>query len=381
MIRRWRRISVNRITFVDLAGQVCTIDRLGRDLTVLSEPGVSYKFPVWSPNGRSIAAIGHLPGGVNVMRFDLGRGFWGHLSQSELYFGQVQAPLYLHWAPDSSRLSFLVGYPQSIGLYLSPLKGEAESQLVETGQPFFWDWMPDSAYMLVHTGGMGPEGRLNFIDQEGEDWGEALAAPGYFQAPAISESGRFWAFATAETSGQSMLVVEHHASGDRFTIPHDGAVACSWQPGGERLAFIAPDESASHFFGPLSVVDMELGRVSCLLEETVLAFFWSPNGRYLAVFTLAAIIADNVFTLDLSILDTELGTCRKLLTFLPSPSFVNDMLPMFDQYARSHRLWSPRSDALVLPILNGQTSHIAVVDLDGDVSLIAHGSMPSWSQN
>ena len=51
----------------------------------------------------------------------------------------------------------------------------------------------------------------------------------------------------------------------------------------------------------------------------------------------------------------------------------------FDQYALSHRLWSPQSDALVLPIQDGEVNQIAVIPLNGEPRYLAEGDMPFWS--
>lgn len=376
------RSAINRIAYVDLYGRLCTIAPDGSRARTLSDAGLRFQFPAWSPDGQYLAAIGARAGGAGVFRFRDRSGLFRGADPQELYFGQVQAPLYLYWAPDSSRLAFLVGYPQSIALYLSPLPGQRESQLIETGQPFFWSWMPDSAYLLIHTGGMGPTARLNFIDQDGEDWGQALAEPGYFQAPAISADGRYWAFAALDAHGRSRLVVEHHTSGERLVVPHVGAVALGWQPRAERLAFISPQESARHFFGALQFLELPSGRVDTLIGEQVLAFFWSPDGRYLAYFTLSSGRGrGGALLLDLWALDMTTHRRSRLLTFQPPGYFVDQFLPIFDQYAHSHRLWSPDSRALVLPLFENDTLQIGVVDLDGRLTYLAQGMMPSWSQN
>src|SRR6185436_3784206 len=126
----------------------------------------------------------------------------------------------------------------------------------------------------------------------------------------------------------------------------------------------------------------------------VLAFFWSPNGRLIAYFKLAETVgmADNIalaspshnglptnghgparsaetqptrLDLALWVVDVESGRRQRLLTFQPPPLFVNQFMPFFDQYALSHRLWSPNSDALVLPLLAAETIQIVVVPLSG----------------
>lgn len=376
------RRRLNRITYIDLDGRLCTVNPDGTDQRCLSGMEATYQFPTWSPDGKRIAAIGRDGGGGGVFLFRERGGLFTNTERQEVYYGQVQTPLYLYWAPDSSRLAFLVGYPQSIALYLSPERNDQESQLLETGQPFFWSWMPDGAYLFIHTGGMGEKARINFIDQEGGDWGQHLAVPGYFQAPAISSDGRYWAFAELNRRGQSRLAVEHHTTGERVTVPHEGAVAMSWQPGTSRLAFISPDETAQHFFGPLQMLELPSGRASCLINEQVLAFFWSPEGTQLAYFTLSeSRAAGNTLMLDVKLLDAASGTVRHLATFRPPRFFVDHFLPIFDQFTLSHRLWSPEGDALVLPVLHRDQLLIEVVELSGRREPVAEGIMPSWSHN
>jgi TolB protein len=56
-------------------------------------------------------------------------------------------------------------------------------------------------------------------------------------------------------------------------------------------------------------------------------------------------------------------------------------LPYFDQYALSHRLWSPDSSALVLPIQVQDEARIFVVPVSGgQPQEIAVGDMAFWSQ-
>ena len=67
-----------------------------------------------------------------------------------------------------------------------------------------------------------------------------------------------------------------------------------------------------------------------------------------------------------------------LIAYL-SPLFLNQYLPFFDEYARSHRLWSPASDALVVPVLEAGRSVLTVYGLDGSVRTLGPGDMPVWN--
>jgi TolB protein len=69
------------------------------------------------------------------------------------------------------------------------------------------------------------------------------------------------------------------------------------------------------------------------------------------------------------------------LSFSPTPLFLSQFLPFFDQYALSHRLWSPDSNALVLPIMVDGRAQIIVVDAErGEARRLANGISAFWSQ-
>ena len=153
---------------------------------------------------------------------------------------------------------------------------------------------------------------------------------------------------------------------------------------------------------------------------------WSPDGRHIAYFTIAniaeyvqhnvlpnpdAAVHDGGFwnrdeagqerdpeqeeteeerTLRFNLwsVDIEQGEHRLIVTFEPVDTFVNHLLPFFDQYALSHRIWSPDSDAIVLPMTSGgdegnERADIYVVPMlrrGGPPRPIAEGTMAFWSQ-
>jgi len=85
--------------------------------------------------------------------------------------------------------------------------------------------------------------------------------------------------------------------------------------------------------------------------------------------------------LGLSVVDVDSGESRLLTVFEPTNLFVNQFLPFFDQYALSHRVWSPDSQALVLPMKHEGDNFILVVPADGgEPAVIAHGVAAFWSQ-
>ena len=56
------------------------------------------------------------------------------------------------------------------------------------------------------------------------------------------------------------------------------------------------------------------------------------------------------------------------------------MLPFFDQYALSHRLWSPDGGSIALPVVAEGTEQIVVVQADGSgARRVADGVEDFWS--
>ena len=79
-----------------------------------------------------------------------------------------------------------------------------------------------------------------------------------------------------------------------------------------------------------------------------------------------------------SLLDRQLTS---LSTFLPTESFAS-LIPYFDQYAQSIRIWSPDSSALVYGAQEKDDSEsVYVVAVDGrtEAQRIAAGTIGVWS--
>ncbi len=392
---------MNRIAFVNLDGQLEIIAPDGSGRQRLTDDTAAYQFPTWSPDGNQLAAAGSQQKEGFIVLCDLtdGEGKLRHLFKSD-----SRHPFYLYWAPNGRQLTFLATQSAGgLGLYLVPARGGA-SQMLHAGQPLFWKWHPSLDEIVVHTGGGQQNSRLLFLQLQAEQGirnPRTIPDPGFFQAPGISASGRYLAYASFDEEGASNLAIHSHSGKRLFALPHHGAVAFTWGPAADLLAFISPEEPAHHFFGPLKLIDPATGRVRILTDETVLAFFWSPNGRWIA--SLTAVHAGPVgrseivpegyargyplpdeisFTLwlNLSLIDVTTGERRLVTPLKPTSLFANHLLPFFDQYALSHQFWSPQSDALVMPTLVSGSEMVVVVPTNGLPPLpLAQGVMGVWS--
>lgn len=392
-----------RIAFVTANGQVGTVRANGEESRMLTAEERFYLFPAWSPDGSRLAAIGSNRQGAGVYLLPDEADAEAAGEYTILYDSEANAPIYLYWAPDGSQVSFIAQRGDSLGLYLAPADGSAASRLLLTGQPFYWDWAGGGERLLIHTGATGDDARLAFLDVEEQRSGENLASPGFFQTPSASQDGAYVAFASVDAAEARWVVVEAQARETVHRVPHRGAVALSWSPTANQVAFISPEfgerQLLLDYHGPLRLLDAESGEGRLLVEDQVLAFFWAPNGEQIAYFTLAGqdqrleaagsgrftrhgkrTIQEDELRLEVWVVDVAQAQTTRIFTFSPTGLFVRQFLPFFDQYALSHRLWAPDSSALVLPVQEGRDEMIYVVPVDGlGPRPVAEGDVAFWS--
>ena len=200
------------------------------------------------------------------------------------------------------------------------------------------------------------------------------------------------------------VVVEDRQTGERASVEHTGLVALSWSPTENLLAFTSPRTAQAAFIGPLRLLDAATGETQTLVNDAVAGFFWSPDGRSIAYLTLesgstspgasrpsglAAVAGSRSLQQDhpdirlkLWVVDVADGKQRLLTSFNPTGLFVTQFLPFFDQYALSHRIWSPAGDAIVLPMVEASGREaVYIVPTDGRaLQRLVDGSMAFWSQ-
>ena len=385
---------LNRIVYVTRDGRIATMNPNGRDGRLLTETRRNYLFPAWSPVGDEIAVIGSGADGTTIVQLQDNEETEEHL----LFVSSQESVIYLYWSPDGRYLSFIASdEEQGLSLHITAPDTIEESRVLTSGQPFYWHWTADAQNVFIHTGAQGSGARLTLLDIQGEGEGENIAMPGSFQSPGISADGRYWAYAEAVAVGSSWLVVADSESGELQRERHGGQIALGWSPTANQLAFISGSEDDGRFYGSLRLLDIVTGETTVLSRETVLAFFWSPDGRYLAYFTTNRAGDDNIqaairqqlgksaqqqqLLFRLFVVDVTTGEGLHLADFTPTFLFLSQFLPFFDQYALSHRLWSPDSNALVLPMRIQDEPHIFIVPISGGLPQdIAVGDMAFWSQ-
>ncbi|MBK7896412.1 MAG: hypothetical protein WAS33_21040 [Candidatus Promineifilaceae bacterium] len=389
--------GINRIVYVTNEGQLVAVGPDGSDERPLTSGPLRFQFPAWSPDGRSVAAIGASRAGGGVFVLDATAGADNTLEP--LYVDGQQNPFYLYWSPDNQQVSFLANHPDGMGLHLVPADGSSDSRLLTIGGPLYWQWATDSQQIFIHSGFSGDASRLELIAPDGDGTGEAIAPPGFFQVPGISADGRYLAYAEVMTGNSSLVVVDTQSEAV-VEERHAGLVALAWSPTANHLAFTnGAEPDSTNFVGPLRLLDAATGAIRLISNEPIVAFFWSPDGRYLAAISILrsgngdinaqtemkAFVGkpnrqQNSPRLRLLVYDVAEDEGRWLFNFAPTFTFATQFLPFFDQYAQSHRLWSPDSRSLVLPMVEDGRNQIFVINIvTGQKRYLADGLMPFWS--
>jgi TolB protein len=357
--------------------------------------GLSYPRVAWSPDGQLAYA--------SVIRS-------GNNARSRLFIKQNRNAdpklvgvsdehfvIYIHWSPqpcgevaDCSRLAYLIEEPDGIGLRLVEVDSVGtRNRLLGLGWPFYFSWSQDGSRMLWHIGGasrFNKDARLAKYFVAEDQVSEIDLPPGLFIAPSWSPSGEEW-LAVTETNGEDALQrITRRANGwttNTLIQARDKHIVFSWSPDGSRIAYSTLRQSGGFIFGPIHVYDMTNREEQQLTSSSfdISGFFWSPDGSRLAYLSRLP-LQDEVW-LQWRVVNLETGKDSGFAAFNPTYQ-MSYVISSFNQYAQSHRLWSPDGRYLVYADQNdARVERIWMVDTftegDADPIFVAEGTMAFWS--
>jgi TolB protein len=221
--------------------------------------------------------------------------------------------------------------------------------------------------------------------------------PGMFLSPGWSPVDDRLLFGALNADGSSTdLVISANTQTTTLAGKLHGPVSFAWSPDGNDVAYV--DQH-----GPLMEVDALTGKTVARSTSTgVLAHFWSPDSHRIAYITLTmltpppdgsfsayaptggvlAAIQQGQAGLAWTVLDVSTGATRSYTPFLPTRDMIY-LLSYFDQFAQSHRVWSPDSNHLLYSeIRPGDKQVITLLDVSQPDTVplsIAEGSIGVWS--
>ena len=354
----------------------------GRTSQLATVADGTFTFPAWSPDGRRIAAIRYGTGIQSILVFDAA----GTSDPVVLLESPDIGPFYLSWSPDGRSLSYLASQADLLSLRVAPVDGTApvdgsgDQSIVGSGSPFYFDWI-GSDRMLAHVGS-GPEALLGEIGLDGTADDPVLGAPGEFRSAVVSPDGSLVSFVQVDADGGSEVVVATRDGSEPQSVPVFGPAAMTFDPTGVDVATIGAIEPMASPLtipvGPLRLLERATGAERTLLDEVVVSFWWSPDGATIAA--LSARPSGSASEIHLIFLDVASGAVLSDTVVMPGRVFIDQVLTYFDQYALSHRLWSPDSAAFLLPVgdADGGTQ-IAVLGPDGRDPVLLPGQAAFWS--
>lgn len=407
--------SNGQIGYITLDGNIAVMDATGRDVkditnnANLSDRGrdlISYRFPTFAHDGKHIAFVSirssartqGMTQTLHVAPIDV-RPKIGEL------FATADANIpYFDWSPDDQQLAVLSINPTSGSIkVISRTTGIINN--FDDGTTVYWDWRPNSSAMFAHLGGsisFNRDAKLSLGDAS-TPARKLSVPPGDFQAPQFSPNGKY-------------ILVVAHINGDNQLIVLDanGAPLCklaaltnggffAWSPDGKQVALM---DTISPVFepAPLEIIDIASGK-RMRVNESAAAFFWSPNGQRLAVYSVRSAAQTGSLPNDLlgmaqtaggnldinavpllrvESFDVATGKATLIADTLPTRDFIS-LLGYFDQYSRAVTPWSPDSNKLVLTALSvpRETADIAVANLASasavEVKPVGSGSLAFWS--
>jgi Tol biopolymer transport system component len=311
-------------------------------------PIMRYGWPTFSPDGSRLAYSwgGHRADGnqFGISVFDFAR----HV-EIPIFASRNERIDYVFWTPDSKSVSFLLGEPEGLSLMLAEVKEKEPVRLVLSGVPIYYDWNRTADRLVVHTNNDVNQSRtehvtLMSISPTSQDALRTMSRGRLpFKTPCWSPDEKHLAY--IENNNDESYLVVFDAGGDHprsiASLPI-GESSFVWAPDSQHIAYssaVIGADSVLHGIRVVDIADAESKRIS---GEDVAAYFYSPDGKYLAVI---AVPPDRPYY-QWQLIEVKSGKMRKLDMFLATQE-ESVSYHYFDQLALSHTIWAPDSSEFV----------------------------------
>lgn len=315
-----------------------------------------YMWPVWSPDGNRVACFRVINGeqgptdGLYI--FDV------HDSRVlHAYEEQGLRPIYAYWSPNNQNLAVLLGGPGAFSVGLWPVSGNQKPKTVAQGAPFYFHWRMDGRALLAHAGG-DPEAKeghsVSLIDVESGKRQLVNRDPAAFGPPSWSSDGHWLAYGGRGKNKEksNLMVARADGSSPKSLGALPEKIALEWSPTQPVLAVATSSFVGDPLLQELKLVEVPSGKTRTVVKDNFAAYFWSPNGERI-LYAKRTLGTD---TWTWAVVNVQTGKTYDVVDFFPSRPLLL-VFQYFDQYALSHRLWSPDSKQFVFVGAIGADTH------------------------
>jgi TolB protein len=353
-----------------------------------------YYWPTWSTDGRLafFGKNGDRADFYSLRVFVMDKVQWGAAFKTA-YTSSDEIFTYAYWSPGDC----LQGNCRELALLLTPAGGSLALRLIQDnngnftdkevgqGAPYYFSFSPDGQQMLWYR----ESATFDVYDVASDQIVQALDdVPGKFNAPMWSPIDNRILLGVASPDGDTTDVVIADGS-NRTTVKGnlESPVSFAWSPDGKLIAVV------SHF-GNLTVVDANTQQVRASASDTnIVAHFWSPQSDRVAYVVLSRQpdmqqglrsngrmrLGQANPVLKWRVLDVKTGTLKEIATFIPTQDMIY-LLTFFDQFARSHSLWSPDGRFIAYGATDDAgKDNVMIVGMTGNPLKVASGTMGIWS--